>query len=98
VSGRTPGRGLALPAGQFRRDDLGVIHRGDDVAVTGQVRGDEAGRLAVPAAVVGEDDQRMRSGAGQGVAPGLGLLAGPHQIPELHREQPAAPGVGGLDG
>ena len=51
---------FALAPGQFRSDELGVIQRGDDVSMTGEMRGEERTRPTVPTARVGVDDERTR--------------------------------------
>ena len=63
VDPRGPLRGrLAVASSQLWRDHLGVVQRGDDVPVTGQVRTQECGRPPVPAAVMRIDNQWVRPG------------------------------------
>ena len=61
-------RGLVLATRELRHEYLGVIRRGDDVAVAGEVSAEERGHAPGPAAVVREDDQRVRAGLGRGLA------------------------------
>ena len=80
------GFGFAFAAGEFRRDQLGVIHRGHDVAVTGQMRAEEGGRPPVSTAGMGEDNQRLIRARDAGRGPDHGW------------ESPAASRIQRLDG
>src|SRR5258708_19228664 len=60
--------GLTIPARQLHCYHLGVIQCRDDISVTAQVSTKKRGCPPVPATSVREDDQRVGSGLGYGIA------------------------------
>src|SRR5579872_3264508 len=78
------GGGLGAAGRQLRGEQLGVIESGDQIAVTGQVRGQKGGGEAVAAAMVGKNDKRESAG-----------LRG---IPDFASEEAVAPRVARFDG